>query len=81
MLRFHFLVFLAISMKLTKIVATIGPVSQSEEMLKLLLESGVDVVRMNFSHGDHEFHGKTIQNLRKVAAELGKYVGILLDTK
>lgn len=63
----------------TKIVATLGPATSDEETLKQLIEAGVDVVRMNFSHGSHEDHFARAQLVRKVAADLGKAVGILAD--
>ncbi|ACL69083.1 pyruvate kinase [Halothermothrix orenii] len=68
-------------MRKTKIVCTIGPVSESKEMLKKLAEAGMNVARLNFSHGDHEEHGNRIDTIRKVEAELGKPIGIMLDTK
>jgi pyruvate kinase len=53
----------------TKIVCTIGPASWSEEGLGILMDAGMNVARFNFSHGDHEGHGKILERLRKVAAE------------
>eukprot|EP01080_Neovahlkampfia_damariscottae_P006094 gene6095-10102_t len=67
--------------KHTKIVCTIGPKTQSVEQLEGLMKAGMNVVRMNFSHGEHEYHLKTIQNARKAADNLEKTIGILLDTK
>lgn len=66
-------------MKSTKIVCTIGPVSQDENILQKLVESGMDIARMNMSHGSYDFHKKTIENIRKVSLKTGKFVGILLD--
>jgi len=68
-------------MRKTKIVCTIGPASDSPEMLKKLIEAGMNVARLNFSHGDFETHGNSIRNIRQAAGELGKTVAILLDTK
>ena len=68
-------------MKMTKIVCTIGPKSEGKEVLKSLIESGMNVMRLNFSHGDYEEHGTRIKTLREIMAETGHYVGILLDTK
>ena len=51
-------------MKKTKIVCTIGPKTESKEVLKQLLEAGMNVMRLNFSHGDYEEHGRRISNLR-----------------
>lgn len=68
-------------MRKTKIVATIGPASESVEMLKNLMTAGLNVARLNFSHGNHEEHGQRINNIRQAAEETGSNVGILLDTK
>lgn len=68
-------------MRKTKIVCTIGPASESYEKLSELMEAGMNVARLNFSHGDFEEHGGRIQNIRKAAAALNKNVAILLDTK
>jgi pyruvate kinase len=62
-----------------KIVATIGPASQSEEVLEKLIEAGMNVARMNFSHGTHEQHAERIGLIRKTAEKLGTPVGILQD--
>jgi pyruvate kinase len=63
----------------TKIVATIGPASQSEEIIEKLILAGMNVARMNFSHGTHEQHAERIATIRKVATRLGIPVGILQD--
>ena len=68
-------------MKKTKIVCTIGPKTESVEMLKKLLGAGMNMMRMNFSHGDHEEHGNRIKNFRQAKAETGKRAALLLDTK
>ena len=68
-------------MKKTKIVCTIGPKTESEEKLTQLLDAGMNVMRLNFSHGDYEEHGNRIKNLRNVCAKTGKKAAILLDTK
>src|SRR5699024_2793428 len=65
----------------TKIVCTIGPASESPEMLKELMKSGIDIARLNFSHGDYEEHAVRIQRIRETANELGKVIAILLDTQ
>lgn len=62
-----------------KIVCTIGPVSNSEEMIRELMRRGMDVARLNFSHGTHEQHAVVIDRLRRVAAELGRSICILQD--
>ena len=68
-------------MRNTKIVCTIGPASESPEMLEKLMNEGMNVARLNFSHGDHEEHAARIKNIREVAQKLDKTIGILLDTK
>ena len=66
--------------KKTKIICTIGPASESKEMMKKLAENGMDIIRLNFSHGDFEEHGNRIKNIREVNKELGTNIAILLDT-
>ncbi|CDH04160.1 pyruvate kinase I (formerly F),fructose-stimulated [Xenorhabdus bovienii str. oregonense] len=68
-------------MKKTKIVCTIGPKTESETKLTELLNAGMNVMRLNFSHGDYKEHGQRIKNLRAVTAKTGKKAAILLDTK
>ncbi|CAM2969179.1 pyruvate kinase [Paenibacillus sediminis] len=68
-------------MRKTKIVCTIGPSSESLENIKKLITAGMNVARLNFSHGDFEEHGNRIKNIRQANAELGTSVAILLDTK
>ncbi len=63
----------------TKIVATIGPATQEEDVLKRIIEAGVDVCRLNFSHGSHDAHLKVIERIRKINSELGTHVSILMD--
>ena len=63
----------------TKIVCTIGPACDSEERLEQLLWSGLDVARLNFSHGTHEEHLARIQALRSVSTRLGKPIALLQD--
>ncbi|KJE28985.1 pyruvate kinase [Geobacillus kaustophilus] len=65
----------------TKIVCTIGPASESVDKLMQLIEAGMNVARLNFSHGDHEEHGRRIANIREAARRTGQTVAILLDTK
>ncbi|MCI0336608.1 MAG: pyruvate kinase, partial [Acidobacteria bacterium] len=66
-------------MRRAKIVATIGPASHSPELLRALLLAGMDVVRVNMSHGTHESHAETIKNARKIALELNRPLAVLLD--
>ncbi|MBM7660565.1 pyruvate kinase [Bacillus mesophilus] len=68
-------------MRKTKIVCTIGPASETVEKLVQLIEAGMNVARLNFSHGDFEEHGARINNIREAAKQTGKTIGILLDTK
>lgn len=68
-------------MRKTKIVCTIGPASESEEMLEKLALAGMNVARLNFSHGTHEEHAKRIESIKKVGKKLGFPIAILLDTK
>src|SRR5690554_397117 len=63
----------------TKIVATVGPASNSKDMLRALIREGVDVFRLNFSHGTHEDHLKVINNVRALNEELGSTVSLLQD--
>tara|TARA_B100000900_G_scaffold399360_1_gene401805 strand:- start:4530 stop:5948 length:1419 start_codon:yes stop_codon:yes gene_type:complete len=63
----------------TKIVATIGPVSATKEILKSMIEAGVNVCRLNFSHTDHKTHLKTIQTIKEINRELHVHTAILAD--
>ena len=63
----------------TKILATVGPSSNDYKTLSKMITSGVNVFRMNFSHGDHESHSKTLLNIRKAIKDSGKLIGILQD--
>lgn len=66
-------------MKKTKIVCTIGPSSSSREVLETLITTGLDVARLNFSHGTHEEHGQVIAAIRELSQKLGRHVAILQD--
>jgi pyruvate kinase len=66
-------------MRKTKIVATVGPATDSEKMLKKLIVKGVNVFRLNFSHATYEYHKNTIEKIRKVSKAIGKEVAILQD--
>ena len=68
-------------MRKTKIVCTIGPKSESKEMLTKLVDCGMNVMRLNFSHGNFDEHGDRITTIREVMANTGKKIAILLDTK
>ena len=65
----------------TKIICTAGPACWSEEGLGKLLDAGCNIVRLNFSHGDHEGHFSVLQRWRKVCAEKDSHAACLLDTK
>ena len=65
----------------TKIICTIGPISDSKEAMKELILAGMDVMRMNFSHGDHAQHEQRLQTLHEVNEELNTHIAALLDTK
>ncbi len=65
----------------TKIVCTLGPASESPEMIQKLAEAGMNVVRLNFSHGNHEEQGARMDTVREVSDISGYNIGILLDTK
>jgi pyruvate kinase len=68
-----------VSYNKTKIVATIGPASNNKEMLKALAREGVDVFRLNFSHGKHEDHQKVVNYIREINSEMGTHIAILQD--
>ena len=68
-------------MRKTKIVCTIGPATQSKEMIKKLMEHGMNVARFNFSHGSYEYHEQCIKNVRAAAEELGLPIAAMMDTK
>lgn len=68
-------------MRKTKIVCTIGPASEKEDVLRKLIERGLNAARLNFSHGDHEEHGARIRLVKKLREEMKKPIAIMLDTK
>lgn len=67
------------SKRRTKIVCTIGPSTSSREMIERLLQNGMDVARLNFSHGTHEGHLKVIENIRSISSKLNLNIPILMD--
>jgi pyruvate kinase len=73
--------------RLSGIICTIGPVSRSPEMLEKMMDTGMNIARMNFSHGSHQYHGETIANVRIAQENYSKKIGInypiaiALDTK
>ena len=70
---------MALSGNKTKIVATIGPASDSSEMLERLIRAGLNVARLNFSHGDLPGHGQRIQRIRSASEAVGRRVAIMAD--
>jgi pyruvate kinase len=63
----------------TKVVATVGPASRSPAVLRRLIEVGVNVFRLNFSHGTHEEHSAVLADIRGLSREMGRHVGVLQD--
>ena len=68
-------------MKKTKIVCTIGPSSNNEEMLRKMIAAGMNVARFNFSHGSHETQKANLDLVKKVREEMGVAVATMMDTK
>ncbi len=68
-----------VSYNKTKIIATVGPASSSKDMLRTLVKEGVDVFRLNFSHGTHSDHQQVIENVRAINKEMSSTVALLLD--
>ncbi len=66
-------------MRRAKIVATLGPATSSYEQIRAIIEAGVDVARMNLSHGSYEVHEEIYRTVRKAAADVGKSVGVFVD--
>ena len=73
--------YLDITKKRTKIVCTMGPATEDDDVLRALMQNGMNVARFNFSHGSHDYHRNNIERVRRIAKELGITVAILLDTK
>ncbi|NRA64026.1 MAG: pyruvate kinase [Pseudobacteriovorax sp.] len=67
------------SMRYTKIIGTLGPSSSDYETQKKLVEAGLNIARLNFSHGDHDMHLRNIESIRRIAKETGKSIAILQD--
>ena len=66
-------------MRRAKIVATLGPATASYENIRAIIEAGVDVARMNLSHGTYEVHEEVYRNVRQAAADAGRAVAVLVD--
>ena len=63
--------------KRTKIICTIGPATNDDDVLRNMMLAGMNVARLNFSHGSYDDHRKNIERVRRIASELGKQVAIL----
>src|SRR3954471_5756534 len=63
----------------TKIVATVGPASRDPLVIRKLVEAGVDVFRLNFSHGTHDEHSATLRSIRTIGEEMGRQLAVLQD--
>ena len=74
-----FVVYALSCVRHTKIIATIGPSSDSDEMIRALIGAGTDVFRLNFSHGAHETHGAAIARIRAAVEQAGRHVAIMQD--
>lgn len=68
-------------MRRTKIICTLGPATEDDQVLRQLMIEGMDVARFNFSHGDHEGHKKNLERVKRIREELGLPIAALLDTK
>ena len=68
-------------MRKTKIICTIGPASESEEVLSQMFAAGMNVARLNFSHGTHEEHKKKVELIKRVRDKMNLPIAIMLDTK
>lgn len=65
----------------TKIVCTLGPATEDDEVLRAMIRAGMTVARLNFSHGDHAYHRQNIERVRRISKELGTTIAIMVDTK
>ncbi len=65
----------------TKIVCTVGPATEDDDVLRAMIDAGMNVARLNFSHGSHEYHRANIERVRRIADEMGVFVAIMVDTK
>ena len=68
-------------MRKTKIICTIGPACEQEDTIRQMCTAGMNVARLNFSHGDHSYHKKNIDTIKRVRTQLGLPIAIMLDTK
>ena len=65
----------------TKIICTVGPATEDDDVLREMIREGMNVARLNFSHGSHEYHQRNIERVRRISSELGVFVAIMVDTK
>ena len=72
---------MTMKLRKTKIICTLGPASESEEVIRELMLAGMNVARLNFSHGTHEEQRGKLERVKRVREELGLPVALLLDTK
>ena len=72
---------MTMKLRKTKIICTLGPASESEEVIRELMLAGMNVARLNFSHGTHEEQRGKLERVKKVREELGLPVALLLDTR
>ena len=69
------------NMRKTKIICTLGPATEDDQVLRELMIQGMNVARFNFSHGDHAQHKKNLERVQRIREELGLPIAALLDTK
>ena len=72
---------ISMNMRKTKIICTLGPATEDDQVLRELMIQGMNVARFNFSHGDHAQHKKNLERVQKIREELGLPIAALLDTK
>ena len=65
----------------TKIIATLGPATESKEMLSNLIRGGVDILRLNMAHASHQWVADAMWAIREVSSEVGRHVGVMMDVK
>lgn len=68
-------------MRRTKIIATLGPKTRNEDSIRQMILAGIDGIRINFSHDNHEIHGETVKKVKKIRQELNRPIPLILDTK
>jgi len=67
------------SLRRTKIIATLGPATEGEMQVRALADSGINAVRLNFSHGNHNEHSRSIASVRAISAEIGRPIAVIAD--